>query len=321
MHFGKIFCLLVVFLAPLGVAGRDTFITIGTGGVTGVYYPLGGSISRLLNQYREEAGIRSNVESTGGSVYNINTLRQGELDFGIAQSDVQYQAYNGTGGFSSIGPYVGLRSVFSVHAEPFTVVAARRSGIETLADLKGKRVNIGNPGSGQRAMMERIMALYGWTRDDFALVSELGSAEQAKALSDGKVDAIVFTVGHPNGSIQECTTLTDAVLIEVQGPEIEQLIAENPYYALAEIPGGLYRGNPDPVTTFGVRATLVTDAVQSEKTVYWVTRAVMENFETFIRLHPAFQTIKREEMASAALSAPLHPGAEKYFREIGLLSQ
>lgn len=295
----------------------DSFVTIGTGGVTGVYYPMGGAISRLLNQYQDEAKIRANVEATGGSVYNVNTLRAGELDFGVVQSDIHYKAYAGVDPFEGKGPYADLRSVFSVHSESFTVVARRDSGIRTFADLKGKRVNIGNPGSGQRAMMEMLIEAYGWTRADFALVSDLTPAEQAKALADNKVDAIVFTVGHPNGSIQETMTLVDAVIVPVTGEIVDRILGDVPYYAVAEVPGGLYRGADTPVPTFGVRATLVTDASQSDHSVYWITKAVFENFETFRRLHPAFRNLKRQEMVTEALSAPLHPGAERYFKEVG----
>jgi hypothetical protein len=310
----------VLLGADLAAAQDNQFITIGTGGVTGVYYPAGGAICRLVNAGRKEHGIRCSVESTGGSVYNVNTIRQGELDFGVVQSDVQYNALNGEGEeFKDQGPFEGLRAVFTLHPEPFTVVARADSGIETFDDLKGKRVNIGNPGSGQRATMEVLMEAKSWTMDDFALASELKSAEQSQALADNKVDAIVFTVGHPNGSIQEATTTTDARLVPVSGAEVDALVEENPYYSKATIPGGMYRGNDEDVETFGVRATFVSSAEVPEEVVYAVTKAVFENFEDFKKLHPAFATLEKEEMTSAALSAPLHPGAEKYFKEAGLM--
>jgi TRAP transporter TAXI family solute receptor len=309
--------LLTSDLAP---AQEQQFITIGTGGVTGVYYPTGGAICRLVNLDRQAHGIRCSVESTGGSVYNVNTMRQGQLDFGVVQSDVQYNALNGVGEeFASQGPYEGLRAVFAVHPEPFNVLARADAGIETFDDLKGKRVNIGNPGSGQRATMEVLMEAKGWTADDFALASELKSAEQSQALADNNVDAIVFTVGHPNGSIQEATTTTDARLIPVAGPEVDALVAENPYYSKAVIPGGMYPGNPDDVETFGVRATFVSSADVPEEVVYQVVKAVFENFEDFKKLHPAFATLEKEELITAALSAPLHPGAEKYYKDAGLM--
>lgn len=299
-----------------GSAMAEEFVTIGTGGVTGVYYPAGGAICRLVNKNRKETGVRCSVESTGGSVYNVNTIKEGELEFGVAQSDIQYNAYNGVVQFDG-EPFDGLRAVFSIHPEPFTVVARADSGVKTFEDLKGKRMNIGNPGSGQRATMEVVMEKLGWTTDDFALATELKPAEQSAALCDNQIDAMVYTVGHPSGSIQEATTACDSVLVEVAGPAIEELVADNPYYRTATIPGGMYRGNDEDVMTFGVGATIVTSADVSEDAVYAVVSAVFDNFEDFKGLHPAFANLKPEEMIKDGLSAPLHPGAEKYYKEQG----
>lgn len=301
------------------VQAEQQFVTIGTGGVTGVYYPTGGAICRLVNKGRKEHGIRCSVESTGGSVYNINTIRAGELDMGVAQSDWQYHSYNGTSKFADQGPFKDLRAVFSVHPEPFTVVARADSGIKHFNDLKGKRVNVGNPGSGQRGTMEVVMEALGWTMDDFGLVSELKSSEQAKALCDNKIDAMVFTVGHPSGSIKEPTTTCDSIIVEVSGPAIDKLVADNDYYRTATIPGGMYRGTDSDVKTFGVGATFVSSTAVSENVVYNVVKAVFENFDSFRKLHPAFANLKKEEMISDGLSAPLHDGAAKYYKEAGLL--
>jgi TRAP transporter TAXI family solute receptor len=299
-------------------AQEQQFISIGTGGVTGVYYPAGGAICRMVNRNRKEHGIRCSVESTGGSVYNVNTIRAGELEFGVAQSDVQYKAYNGEDQFADQGAFEGLRSVFSLHPEPFTVVARADAGIETFEDLKGKRVNVGNPGSGQRNTMEVLMDAMGWTMDDFSLASELKASEQSQALCDNQIDAMVYVVGHPNGSIQEATTACDSVLVEVSGDAVTNLVEENPYYRVATIPGGMYRGNADDTTTFGVGATLVTSTDVSEEAVYQVAKAVFENFESFQELHPAFAVLKKEEMVKDSLSAPLHEGAKTYYDEAGL---
>jgi len=320
-----------VFGVGLAIAGltsaiapakaEQQFITIGTGGVTGVYYPTGGAICRLVNKGRKEHGIRCSVESTGGSIYNINTIRAGELDMGVAQSDWQYHAYHGSGKetFKEAGPFKELRAVFSVHPEPFTVVARKDAGIKTFADLKGKRVNVGNPGSGQRGTMEVLMKAMGWTMDDLALASELKSAEQSKALCDNKIDAMVFTVGHPSGSIKEATTTCDSVIVEVSGPAVEKLVKDNSYYRVATIPGGMYRGNLDDVKTFGVGATFVSSTNASADVVYQVVKGVFENFDDFKKLHPAFGNLKKEEMIKDGLSAPLHDGAAKYYKEAGLL--
>ncbi|MBT2130180.1 TAXI family TRAP transporter solute-binding subunit [Aliiroseovarius lamellibrachiae] len=304
-------------MAPAAFA--EEFITIGTGGVTGVYYPTGGAICRLVNKGRKEHGVRCSVESTGGSVYNINTIREGELEFGVAQSDWQYHAYNGTSKFKDAGPFKGLRAVFSVHPEPFTVVARADSGIKTFADLKGKRVNIGNPGSGQRGTMEVLVDALGWTMDDFALATELKASEQSAALCDNQIDAMVYTVGHPSGSIQEATTACDSVLVEVSGPEVAKLIEDNSFYRAATIPGGMYRGNDADVATFGVGATFVSSDKVSDDVVYALVKSVFENIDDFKGLHPAFANLDPKEMATAGLSAPLHPGAEKYYREAGII--
>jgi len=306
---------LSALMAPAALA--EEFITIGTGGVTGVYYPTGGAICRLVNKGRRDHGIRCSVESTGGSVYNINTIREGELEFGVAQSDWQYHAYNGTSRFEEQGAFEGLRAVFSVHPEPFTVVARADAGISSIDDLKGKRVNIGNPGSGQRGTMEVLMAAKGWTTGDFALATELKAAEQSAALCDNQIDAMIYTVGHPSGSIQEATTACDSVLVNVGGDAVDGLIADNSFYRSATIPGGMYRGNDADVVTFGVGATFVTSTDVSEEAVYTVVAAVMDNIEDFKGLHPAFANLDPQTMATAGLSAPLHPGAAKYYREKG----
>lgn len=306
-------------LVPGAAASAETFLTIGTGSVTGVYYPTGGAICRLVNKGRKDHGVRCAVESTGGSIYNLKTIRAGQLDMGIAQSDWQYYAWHGTGGFADEGPFKELRAVFSLHPEPFTVVARADSGIRTFADLKGKRVNIGNPGSGQRGTMEVLMKALGWTRADFALTAELAPAEQSRALCDNNVDAIVFVVGHPNASIKEATTACEAVVVPVAGPAVDALVTEHPYYRRAVIPGGLYRGTDADVQTFGVGATLVTSAAVPEASVYQLVKAVLENFEDFRRLHPTFATLEKAGMVKEALSAPLHEGALRYYREAGLM--
>ena len=316
--------LLLGAIAALSVSGLATetfaqqkFISIGTGGVTGVYYPTGGAICRLVNKNRKEHGIRCSAESTGGSVYNINTVRAGELEFGVAQSDWQYHAYNGTSKFADQGKFEGLRAVFSVHPEPFTLVARKGTGIDSFEALKGKKVNVGNPGSGQRATTEIVMEAFGMTMDDFALAAELKGSEMAQAVCDGKIDAMIYTIGHPAAAITEAATTCDVELIPVSGAPIEKLVADNPYYRVATIPGGMYKGTDNDVTTFGVGATFITSAEVSDDVVYTVVKAVFENFDDFKKLHPAFSNLKEEEMIKDGLSAPLHAGAEKYYKERG----
>jgi TRAP transporter TAXI family solute receptor len=295
---------------------EDKFITIGTGGQTGVYYVVGQSICRLVNRGTSEHNLKCTAPSTGGSIANINAISAGDMDMGVAQSDWQYHAYNGTSQFEG-NKVEKLRAVFSVHGEPFTVIARADAGISSFDDLKGKRVNVGNPGSGQLATMEVVLGAKGWTMGDFSLASELKPAEQAAALGDNKVDAIIYTVGHPNGSIQEATSTVEAKLVPVTGEAIDKLVADNAFYAKATIPGGMYPGTPDDVDTFGVKATFVTSADVDDDVVYQVVKAVFDNFDRFKGLHPAFADLKEEDMISGGLSAPLHPGAVKYYKERG----
>ncbi|PKF78654.1 C4-dicarboxylate ABC transporter substrate-binding protein [Vibrio sp. vnigr-6D03] len=306
-------------VAGAGSVHAQEFITIGTGSVTGVYYPTGGAICKLVNKGRKEHDIRCSVESTGGSIYNVNTIRAGELDFGVVQSDWQYHGYNGTSKFSEQGPYKKLRAMFSLHTEPFNIIARADAGIDNVADLKGKRVNIGNPGSGDRATMGVVMDAFGWTNDSFKLASELKGSERSQALCDNKIDAFIYMVGHPNGSIKEATTSCDAKLVSATGSNIDEIVAGNPYYAYSNVPAGMYRGTESDVKSFGVAATMVTTSDVSDEVAYNVAKAVFENFNTFKRLHPAFANLKKEDMVKAGLSIPLHPGAAKYYREVGLL--
>jgi uncharacterized protein len=300
-------------LAPgTTLAQKTTFATIGTGGTTGVYYVVGQSVCSLVNRGGKQHGIKCTAPSTGGSVANINSMQMG-----VAQSDWQYHAYNGTSKFKEQGPFKDLRAVFSVHAEPFTVVARKDSNIKSFNDLKGKRVNIGNPGSGQRGTMEVVMDAKGWKMGDFKLASELKAAEQSAALCDNKVDAIIYTVGHPNGSIQEATTSCESVIVPVTGPEIDTLVGGNAYYGKATIPGKMYKGNDSDVQTFGVGATFVTSAKTDPEVVYQVVKAVFENFDRFKKLHPAFAHLDPKLMITRNLSAPLHEGAIKYYKEKG----
>ncbi|MCG8563326.1 MAG: TAXI family TRAP transporter solute-binding subunit [Hyphomicrobiales bacterium] len=322
--FGTFASFATVLALGVGLSGpadsaQKRFVSIGTGGVTGVYYPTGGAICRLMNKDRKRHGIRCSVESTGGSIYNLNTIRAGELEFGVVQSDWQYHAYNGTSKFKDKGAYKDLRAVFSVHAEPVTVLARRDAGIKTLTDVKGKRHNIGNPGSGTRGTWEVLEAALGWKRGDLKLASELKSAEMSQALCDNKIDSYFWLVGHPSASTKEAVASCNAVLVDVSGPVVDKLVKEKPYYRYATIPGGMYQGNPDDVKTYGVGATFVTRADVPEDVVYELVMAVFKNMDTFRKLHPAFRNLKPEEMAKDGLSAPLHAGAAKAYKELGLI--
>lgn len=309
---------LVSLSLPFGSAmAQQKFVTIGTGGVTGVYYAAGGAICRLVNKDRAQHGIRCSVESTGGSVFNINTIKAGELDMGVAQSDVQFNAVKGVAQFKDAGAYADLRAVFSLHPEPFTVVTRKEANITKFEDLKGKRFNVGNPGSGTRASMEELLGAMGWKLSDFGLAAELKADEHGPALCDGKIDGFFYAVGHPSANIQDPTTTCGAKLVSLTGPVIDKLVADKPYYAKATIPAGLYPNNPQATQTYGVLATFVSSSKVPAETIYQVVKAVFENFEDFKKLHPALANLKPEEMIKNGLSAPLHEGAVRYYKEKG----
>lgn len=297
------------------------FLTIGTAGLSGVYYPVGGAICRVVNRKKSEHNITCSVQSTGGSIENLNSVRSGDVDMAFAQSDWQANAYLGTGVFTDQGPNKDLRSVMSLHGEAMTLVARADSGINALDDLKGKRVNIGNPGSGMRATMEEVMRAKGWDMSIFSLASEARSSEQAQKLCDNQIDAFVFATGHPNGSVQEVTATCDTRIVDFVGPAIDQLLKEHSYYARASIPGGMYPGTPNDVKTFGVRATLVASAKVDDEIVYQTVKSVFDNFDKFKTAHPILSTLNKDHMITRGLTAPLHEGAKRYYREVGLLKE
>lgn len=313
---GIAFAVAAAFAGP-DAAAQQKFVTIGTGGVTGVYYAAGGAICRLVNKDRAKHGIRCSVESTGGSVFNINTIKAGELDLGVSQSDVMYNAVKGTSQFKDSGAYGDLRAVMSLHPEPFTVVARKEANIKSFADFKGKKFNVGNPGSGTRSSMEEILAAMGWKLSDFALASELKADEHGPALCDGKIDGFFYAVGHPSANIQDPTTSCGAKLVPLTGPAVDKLVSQWPYYAKVTIPAGLYPNNPQPTETFGVLAALVSSTKVPADSVYAVVKAVFDNFEEFKKLHPALAHLKPEDMVKNGLSAPLHEGAARYYKEKG----
>jgi uncharacterized protein len=304
-------------IAPAAQA-QQKYMTIGTGGVTGVYYAAGGAICRLVNKDRKVHGIRCSVESTGGSVFNINTIKAGELDLGVAQSDVHYNAAKGLAQFKD-GALAELRAVMSLHPEPFTVLSRKELNAKSLADFKGKRFNVGNPGSGTRSSMEELLGAMGWTMQDFSLASELKADEHGAALCDGKIDGFFYGVGHPSANIQDPTTSCGAKLVSLTGPAVDRLVKEKPYFGYATIPGGLYPNNPQDTRTFGVLATLVSSSRVPADTVYTAVKAIFDNFDEFKKLHPALAILRPEAMVKDGLSAPLHDGAVKYYKEKGWL--
>ncbi|TLX56789.1 C4-dicarboxylate ABC transporter substrate-binding protein [Stutzerimonas nosocomialis] len=306
-------------LTGTGALAQERFVTIGTGGQTGVYYTAGQSVCRFLNRAERTPPIKCNAPSTAGSVTNIVSMQNGEYDFGFIQSDHQHKAQQGLAPFDKGGAVEELRAVFSLQSEILTVVVRNDSGISDLDGLKGKRVNVGVPGSGSRDTFEEVMRAKGWSNTDFALAAELKPAEMASALGDNNLDAITYVVGHPSGAIQEALTNVKASIIPVTGPEIDRLLAGADYYTAAEIPAGLYPGVASAVPSIGGKAVLATTSRTDPEVVYELVKAVFDNLDRFKRLHPAFADLNAEDMIRVGLTAPLHEGAERFYKEKGWL--
>jgi len=311
-------------LGLLGLAGTapasaedQKFVTVGTAGVTGMYYVVGNSICKFMNRETANHGYRCTAQATGGSISNLNAIAKGEMDFGTVQSDWQFHALQGTSAFADSGPNKNLRAVFSAHADIVTVLARADTGIKALTDLKGKKVNIGNPGSGSRATAEVLLEAIGMSTADLAFAAELKSAEQSAALCDDKVDAIMFSAGHPVGNIKEATVSCDTVFLQVDGAAVDKLVAETPYYSKATIPAGLYRGQPETVHSYGPLATLVTSTNTDDEAVYQLVKAVFDNFKRFKALRPTFADLDEKDMITNGMIAPLHDGAIRYYKERG----
>ncbi len=297
------------------------FISVGTAGITGAYYPVGGTICRLINRSSKDHSIRCIVEPTGGSIYNLNALRQGEIDVAFVQSDWQYNSYLGEGLFEEVGADKNLRSLFSLYSEALTVVARADKNINNLDDLKGKRFNVGNQGSGTRSTMDEVLKMKGWNNAVFSLAAEYKSTEQARKLCDNQIDAFAANTGHPNGSIQEVSANCATKIIPVNDASIDKLLKSHPYYARATIPGGMYTGNANDIPTFGVMATLVASSDVDDELVYQMVKAVFENFDNFKTTHPILSGLSKEKMLQDGLTAPFHDGAKRYYLEAGLIKE
>ena len=322
--FCRILLASVTSVTTVGYAADKTFITIGTGGPTGVYFVSGNAICRMVHKDAAEGrktgrkhNIRCSAPSSAGSTYNIAQITEGEFDFGVAQSDWQFHSYNGTS--DKVTNNKDLRAVFSVHPEPYQLIAAKNSGIKSWADLKGKKFNMGNPGSGQRATTELLMERYNTPKKYFSLVTEMTSSEHSTALCDGKIDAYGYVVGIPNSGVAVATEGCGAYIVNLDTEVERGLISEFPFYGPVSIPEGAYTSTTEPVKTFGGYATIVTSAKVPEEVVYEVVRAVFENLDDFKALHPAYSILTPEGMIKNGLSAPLHPGAVKYYKEKGMM--
>jgi len=299
---------------------KVSFVTIGTGGVTGIYYPTGVAISRMVNKKFDEYKIKATVESTSGSVFNVNAVLNADLVFGVVQSDRQYQACNGLAEWSKYGKQTDLRSLFSVHPESITLIASEKSGIREIKDLKGKRVNLGNRGSGYLQNSRDVLKAVGLAEGDDLSAEYAKAVEAPGLLQDERIDAFFYTVGHPNGNIKEATSGRIKVfIIPITGPGIDKMLKEYSYYAESIIAHSFYpyAKNTQDIETIGVKATFVTSKNVDDDIVYAITKEVFENFEDFKSLHPAYEVLTKKDMLKG-LTAPIHKGALRYYREAGL---
>ncbi len=314
---------LLLAVAAFSVGAFAADLIIGTGTTANVHTSVGRAICRLIQ--KTNPGTTCEVATVEGRhaaepLAVLTEVRNGAIEIGIVQSDWQYHAFQGTGPveFTDVS-FENLRSLFSLHGELFTVIARRDSGIETLDDLAGKRVNIGNPGSNQRAIMDMVMDAKGWTEGTFQFADELSDAEQLLALCHNRVQAVVSVVSHPDERIAKALDLCDAKIIPVSGAEIDKLVADNRFLASSEVPTSSYAESDVLIPTFGVMVTAVTSSDLDDETVYRVVKSVFDNLEYMKRLHRALGNLLPGRMITAGLSAPLHPGAARYYREKGMM--
>lgn len=321
---GALFALAALVAAagqPANAQDKRNIFNIGTAGVTGIFWPTGGYICNLVNRSRQSQGhnLRCTVESTAGSVYNLRAIRNGDLDLGLAQSDLQYYAYKGKGAFKEEGPNPDLRYIMSFTANMIHVVVREGSGIKTFRDIKGKRFNTGNAGSGTEVTARLLMSYFGLEPSDLAVESKLASREQSSALCDGKIDGYLYPTAVPVAVIEEAANTCKVDIISIDGPELDKLLEEHPYFEPMTIPANTYRGVDHDVKTFGYMATLVTSTKFPEEAAYNLAKAVMNGFEGFKQQGAAFKLMERESSIKVGRHIPYHPGAERYYREAGLL--
>jgi uncharacterized protein len=299
-------------LAP--VHAQTQLATIAGGGVAGVYYATAGSICRLLNKDRL-ANVRCAVEVSQGSVANVAMLRRGSSPFALLQADVHYNAFNGTEGFAKDGAQSQMRSVFSLYPELVTLVVASNVTAANQDDLKGLRFSRGIPGSGSRATLDRVFALLGWGPADFGEVVERQTDEQGYALCEKKLDGFGYLVGHPATNVMRAVKNCGAKIVPMSTQAIAKLVSEKPYFVTAEIPSGTYPGQSNAIASAGLLATLVANESTPEPLVYALVKAVFENLDEFKKNNPAFANLQAATMIKDGLTAPLHPGAIRYYKE------
>jgi len=298
-------------------ASAEVFASVGTGQPNGVYYPVAKAICQIVNQDLSPHGVRCSPEVKPGSVYNIGAIQSVELEFGIVQSDVHFAAYKGEGAWTG-RPFIGLRSVMSLYPELVTVMARADSHIQDLAGLAGRRVNVGSRGTGTRATWDAIEAELGWRDEERVRPMEMRADATSSALCSGTIDASMLIVGHPSPLVKTQQAACAVNFVAVNGPAIDKLLHDHLYYKRGTVPADLY-GMAADVPTFGGRATLVTSASVDARVVAAVAKDVLAHLADLRTLHPALARLRPRDMIQDGLTAPLHPGAEQVYKELGLI--
>ncbi|MGL5291337.1 MAG: TAXI family TRAP transporter solute-binding subunit [Vibrionaceae bacterium] len=314
-HLFVVFALF--FIQPL--SAQQQLMLIGAASEQGIYYPVAGALCRLVNKQFFINDLYCSAVATNGSMDNIKALQKNEVQFAIVQSNVQNSAYHAEGEFSKQGAFSQLRSLFSLHPEYFTILAKKNNSINTFTDIKERKINFGIEGSGDRQILESLLPLANLQLSDFTKVFELSSADQAKALCNNTIDATMSVIGHPNKNTQEAIEKCGAQLVGIDKKIIKKLLKQNSAYQLGEIPANIYANVPQSVDTLALYATVVTTAAIPDDVAYNFTKAVFEQLARLKKSHPALQNLSAKNMVAIAQSAPLHPGAERYFQEAGLL--
>jgi len=315
------YALFLVMQEPPPRPVNDRFVVIGTAGATGVYYPVGQAICALLNDGRPQHGIRCSARNTPGSFYNIEALRRGEVEYALVQSDWQFYAVRGAGAPQPMLAFPALRSILSLHGEILSIVVRQDAKIRTLDDLRGKRVNLGLPGSGQRESIRLVFESMGQQVERMVIATQFSPEDQARALCDGSADALVYLAGHPNAAIGDALKACDTTILPIDGDLVERFVRQNPYYGAATIPANSYPNQRRAIRSVGLLATLVTTTRESEENVYQTTRAIYEGFDRLKASHPALAELDKAETTKEGLTAPLHRGAERYLRGANMLPQ
>jgi TRAP transporter TAXI family solute receptor len=307
-----------VLVAGRARAEEMNLLSLGTAAMSGVYYPVGRAICRIFNRQSGGPALRCSAESTPGSIYNLLKLDEGELDLALVQSDTQFQAYMGQGHWAG-RPDRDLRSIASLHPELLTIVATEGSGVATVQDLKGKRLNPGALGSGGRATWGALEQASGWTAADRPILSELKPEVGLSALCGDQLDATVLLVGHPSPMVRRHLEACATRLVPVEGAMVDTLLSSRPYYRRGAIAASSY-DLPADVPSFGVSATLVTSSRLGMDVGYAMAKALVTGIDELRRSHPSLAGLDPKQMVSDGLTAPLHPGAEKAYRELKLIS-